>query len=187
MSSQPGTLRYAIDPARSRFTVRVTAAGLLSVMGHNPVIAIREFSGEIIFNPNSLPDSALNMRVQPDSLAVQGDISEKDRQEIERVMKQDVLEVSRFPEIRFASTEVTGTQMNNMYAVKVAGNLALHGATKTQSVTAQVVPADGSIRAYGEFSLPQSDFGIKLVSVLGGTLKVKEELKFSFDMLGKQA
>ena len=33
------------------------------------------------------------------------------------------------------------------------------------------------LRASGEFSLNQTDFGIKLVSVAGGALKLKDELK----------
>ena len=42
------------------------------------------------------------------------------------------------------------------------------------------------IRASGEFSLNQSDYGIKPISVAGGTLKVKDELKFSFDMVARK-
>jgi hypothetical protein len=44
-----------------------------------------------------------------------------------------------------------------------------------------------SLRAQGDFSLKQTDYNIKLVSVVGGTLKVKNELKFSFDIKGMRA
>jgi len=44
------------------------------------------------------------------------------------------------------------------------------------------------LRASGKFSLMQSDYGIKPISVAGGALKVKDELQFSFEMvLRKQA
>ncbi len=42
------------------------------------------------------------------------------------------------------------------------------------------------LRASGEFSLLQSDYGIPLVSVAGGALKVKDELKFTFDIVARK-
>ena len=42
------------------------------------------------------------------------------------------------------------------------------------------------LRAFGEFTLRQTDFGIKLVSVAGGTLKVKDEVQVSFDMVARK-
>ena len=38
-------------------------------------------------------------------------------------------------------------------------------------------------RAQGAFSLKQSDYGIKPVSVAGGTIKVKDELRFTLDIV----
>ena len=46
-----GTDRYVIDGRSSRFTVRAFATGLLSAMGHNPTIGIRDFSGEVGVQP----------------------------------------------------------------------------------------------------------------------------------------
>ncbi len=41
------------------------------------------------------------------------------------------------------------------------------------------------LRANGEFSIRQTDYGIRLVSVAGGTLKLKDELKFTFDIVAQ--
>ena len=46
--------------------------------------------------------------------------------------------------------------------------------------------ADDTLRAYGEFLLRQSDFNIKLVSVAGGVVKIKDELKVSFDIVARK-
>ena len=43
-----------------------------------------------------------------------------------------------------------------------------------------------SLRAFGNFSLLQTDYDLKLASVAGGALKVKDELKFSFDLVGRK-
>jgi hypothetical protein len=42
------------------------------------------------------------------------------------------------------------------------------------------------LRASGEFALKQTDYGIKLVSVAGGALKLKDELKFSFEIVARR-
>jgi polyisoprenoid-binding protein YceI len=187
MSSEISTARYTIEPARSRFTVRAFASGLLSSFGHNPTLAVREYLGEVDFAPDSLDGSSLRFRVRADSLSVQDQVSEKDRQEIERTMKEEVLEVKRFSEIHFISTRVTGSQLGEtLFATKIEGELSLHGVTREVVLSAQVVPDGDTLRAYGEFSLRQSDFNIKLVSVAAGALKVKDELKLSFDFVARK-
>jgi hypothetical protein len=42
------------------------------------------------------------------------------------------------------------------------------------------------MRASGEFSLCQTDYGIELVSVAGGALKVKDDVKVSFDVVASR-
>ena len=187
MSPETSVIRYTIDPATSRFTVRAFAAGLLSGFGHNPVIAIREFSGEVDFAADDLAASSVGITIKTGSFEVQNDISEKDRREITGTMNDQVLEVVRFPEIAFESRQVSGIKLgDSLYVVKIAGDLFLHGVTKPQTISANVAPGDAQLRAYGEFSIKQPDFRIKLVSVAGGALKLKDELKVAFDIMAKK-
>jgi polyisoprenoid-binding protein YceI len=129
----------------------------------------------------------VGITINAGSFEVQNDVSEKDRLEITRTMNDQVLEVKRFPEIAFESRQVSGMQLGeSLYVLKIEGDLFLHGVTRPQSVSANVSPADDKLRAYGEFSIKQSDFKIKLVSVAGGALKVKDELKLAFDIVAKK-
>jgi len=186
MTPETAAVHYTIDAVKSRLTVRAFASGLLSGLGHNPVIAIRDFSGEVNFVPAAVPDGSMSMKMKPESFEVQNDVSDKDRREIERTMKDDVLEVGRYPEIAFESKQVSGMQLGEaVYMLKIEGDLLLHGVTRRQTISARVLPADGTVRAQGEFSMKQTDFNIKLVSVGGGALKVKDELKFSFDIVAR--
>jgi polyisoprenoid-binding protein YceI len=189
MSPDTSAAQYTIDAAKSRFTVRAFASGLLSGLGHNPVIAIRDFSGEVNFAPDAIANASIGLSLKVDSFTVQNDVSDKDCREIERAMKDQVLEAARFPEIAFESRQVSGMQLGeSLYVMKIEGDLFLHGVTRRQIISAQVGSADGSLRASGEFSVKQTDFNIKLVSVAGGALKVKDELKVSFDIVaGKQS
>jgi len=187
MSPEASAVHYTIDLPSSRFMVRAFAAGLFSGLGHNPVIGIRDFSGEVSFTPDNLAGSSIGMTINAGSLEVQNDVSEKDRSEITRTMNDQVLEAKRFPEIAFESRQVSGMQLGeSLYVLKIEGDLFLHGVTHPQSISANVVPADDNLRAYGEFSIKQSDFKIRLVSVAAGALKVKDELKLAFDITAKK-
>jgi hypothetical protein len=42
------------------------------------------------------------------------------------------------------------------------------------------------LRATGEVSIRQSDYGIEPVSAAGGTIKLKDELKLSFDISARK-
>jgi polyisoprenoid-binding protein YceI len=178
---------YVIDSAMSRFTVRAFANGMFSALGHNPTIAIRDFSGEAEFVPGTLENAALRLRINATSLAVTDDISDKDRREMERIMNQEVLETARYPEIAFDGSNVSASRAGDgQYWVNLVGNLALHGVQSSQPVAAQIVFAGDILRAHGEFSVQQTAYNIKLVSVAGGALKVNDELKCSFDIVARK-
>jgi polyisoprenoid-binding protein YceI len=178
---------YALDKRSSRFVVNVFAGGMLSKLGHNPTIAIRDFTGEATLDSAAPQRSSLRVQVRADSLEVTDEISSKDRKEMESAMKEKVLEISQFSTITFESIDASANQLGeNRYQVTINGNLALHGSTRSLPLTAQVTVAGDTLRASGAFSILQSDYGITLVSAAGGTLKAKDELKFSFDIVARK-
>jgi polyisoprenoid-binding protein YceI len=178
---------YAIDPGVSRFTVRVFASGMLSAFAHNPTLAVRDFEGEARFSPDALDEARLLIKIKAASLTVTDNTSDKDRRELEAAMNQDVLETSQYPEIIFESTKVSVSKAGDtQFFVNLVGTLALHGVPNNQAVAAQISLTGDMLRAYGEFTVLQSAFGIKAVSVAGGALKVKDELKCSFDIVARK-
>jgi polyisoprenoid-binding protein YceI len=178
---------YTIDPDMSRFTVKAFASGMLSAFGHSPTLAVRGFTGQAEFSPDSLDAGALHMKIKADSLNVTDNVSEKDRREIESTMNQQVLETAQYPEIVFESSKVSASKVgDSQFRVNMSGNLSLHGVTKSQPVSAQIVLVGDTLRAHGEFSLQQTDYGIKPVSIGGGSLKIKDELKCAFDILARK-
>jgi polyisoprenoid-binding protein YceI len=178
---------YAIDPDMSRFTVRAFASGMLSALGHSPTLAVRDFKGTAEFSPGSLDAAALQIRINAGSLNVTDHVSDKDRREIERTMNQEVLETAQYAEILFESSKVSASKVTDgQYLVNLVGNLSLHGVTNSQPVSVQVALMGDTLRAHGEFSLLQTDYNIKPVSIAGGSLKLKDELKCSFDILARK-
>jgi len=178
---------YVIDSRSSRFTVQAFATGLLAKMGHNPTIGIRDFSGEMTFNPEKLEAGSFHLVIKSASLSVQDDISDKDLREMERLMKQEVLETAKFPEIIYDAPSISVTKMADaLYSAALNGKLTLHGVTRNQPVSVRVALFGTMLRASGDFTLDQTDYNIKLVSVAGGALKLKDELKFSFEIVARK-
>ena len=176
--------RYRIDSGESRFAVKAFAGGFLSAFAHDHNIAIKDFSGEADFTYGTVQPASLRMTIKAASLAVTDKVSANDRQKIEGTMRDDVLEITKYPEIVFKSTGITATKSGNgQFQARISGELTLHGVTKPLGMTAQLEFGDKSLRARGGFSVKQSSFDIKPVSVAGGTIKVKDELKFSFDIV----
>ena len=180
--------RYQLDASRSRFTVQAFADGFFAGFGHNPVIGIRDFTGEARFAPETFGSANLRLAINAQSLAVLGEIRENDKQEIARAMHEKVLETSLHPEIVFQSTSITTTRIvPGRYKARIIGDLTMHGTKRTSLwIMAQLTLNENELRAKGDFTLRQTDFGIKLVSVAAGALKLKDELKFEFDLVGRQ-
>jgi polyisoprenoid-binding protein YceI len=181
------TVHYIIETEGSTFTVKAFAAGLLSALGHNPTIAIPDFEGEIILNPDALEQSSLRMVIHSAFLAVTDDISQKDRDEINRRMHEEVLESDSFPAVVYECSRVSASKTGEgQYWAALNGELTMHGVKRSQPVSARVSVNGASLRAMGEFSIRQSDYEIRPVSALGGTVKLKDELKLSFDISARK-
>lgn len=183
-ATTPGVMTYRLDASKSRFTVHAFVGGLLSTFGHDHTIAIRDFTGEAQVTPDTVSPGSLQMTIKAGSLAVADKVSDSDRSKIETTMRQEVLETEKHPEIVFRSTKVEGARVQEgQYQVKIWGDLTLHGVTRNVLINAVVAFASDHLRARGAFALNQSEYNIKRVSVAGGTIKVKDQLKFTFDIV----
>jgi polyisoprenoid-binding protein YceI len=182
------TVRYLIDAKGSTFTVKATATGMLSAFGHNPTIAIPDFDGEARFASSTLEHASLRLTIQAASLVVTDDISNKDRAEIERRMHDEVLEADGFPEIIYECLGDCPVQKlgEGLYSASLNGELTMHGVTRSQPLSARVTLKEHSLRASGEFAVRLSDYEIRPVSAAGGTVKLKNEIKLSFNISARQ-
>ena len=181
-------VRYVIDTKTSKFVVQAFATGLLSAFAHSPKIAIREFEGDLSFVPSAsaLENTRLQIRVRADSLEVIDDISEKDRQEIQSRMRDEVLQAEGFPEIVYDCSRITASGSGPSYWAALVGDLTLRGVTQPQPISARVTLSGDSLRASGELTLRQSAYGIAPVTAAGGTIRLKDELKFTFDITARK-
>lgn len=187
-AAKEATVKYRLDAAQSKLTVQAFAEGLLSAFGHSPVFLVQEFSGEAQINPETLANPAARVVASAHSLTVIDDVKAKDRQEIERTLRNEVLEVDKYPEIVFQSTNISLSRIGQgRHRVRIIGDLTLHGVTQSNLwIYAEGSLSEDNLRVSGDFTLKQSDFQIKRVSVAGGTLRVKNEVKVTFDITGNK-
>ena len=187
MSVQSSLVRYSIDAQANLFTVQAFASGIASVVAHSPKFAIRSFFGEAAFTPEPIGDSSLELTIKLSSLDLMDDVRSTERREIERVMFDKVLETNRCATVRFKSTQVTGIKLNeNMFRLNVMGELRLHGITRGMHIESQVMKGEDTMKAQGSFSMLQSDYGLKIASLAGGSLKLKDELKCAYFVAGRR-
>jgi polyisoprenoid-binding protein YceI len=187
MTPQSGTVKYAIDAKASQFTVQAFASGLISAVAHSPKIAVRDWTAQVSFAPDTLQDARMKAVLKTASFEVLDELRESDRRELHRVMYNEVLETGRFPEAVFESSVIGADRLkDSLYRVNVEGRLSLHGVSNTHTFFSQVAFGVDTFRAHGEFTLLQTDYGIRIASVAGGTLKLQDELKLRFYVVGRK-
>jgi len=163
-----------IDVKRSVLKIRVSKSGFLSAFAHNHEIQAPIAQGVVELSEH--PSVAL--RLDARTLRVlDPDLSPDKRAEVQRTMDgPQVLDSTRFPEILFQSTAVAKVSTDHW---TVKGNLTLHG--QMRPVIVNVALRDGHYRGSAMFK--QRNFGITPVSIAGGTVKVKDEVKIEFDII----
>jgi len=182
------TVRYVIESQGSSFTVRAFATGFLASLGHNPTISIPDFEGEVRLNPDAVEQSTLRLVIHAASMNATNDVSAKDKEEINRRMQQEVLESDSYPDIGYECSRMSASKTGEgQYWMALNGDLTLHGVTRTQAVSARVFLNGNSLRVNGEFSVLQSAYEIRPVTALGGTIRLKDELKLGFDISARKA
>jgi len=162
-----------VDRAHSSITVKVEKTGLFSAFAHNHTIQATIASGKLDTEKRTatLTFNAKEMKVLDEG------VKDSERADIDQTMKSDkVLDVQRFPEIRFVSTSIT-PQDGGRYQVR--GDLTLHGTTRPVEI-----PITFSKDRYtGSIKLKQTDFGVAPVSIAGGTVKVKDMIEIVFEIV----
>ena len=178
--------RYQLDPSRSTFMVRAFSGGLLWFKGHDHFIAVRDFGGQATITEGTIIPATLQLTIKSNSLVETREVfTEPQKQIINKELREIVLETEKYPEITFKSTNVTGkTNPNGQFDAKIDGDLTLHGVTRRITIPADVTVTGNDLRARGEFTVERGDFNVKATSAVHGLVRVRDKLKFTFDIVG---
>jgi polyisoprenoid-binding protein YceI len=180
---------YRVDAQRSQIIVYAYRGGQLARVGHDHVISSRELRGYIHLPPNPSTGSA-DLYLALDSLQADEPVlraqagfttepSPADVAATRRNMLEKVLEAAQHP---FVVLHI-GELRDGPTAPVLSGEMTLHGVTRTLRLPVEIERTGDALAVDGGFSLRQSDFGIKPFSVLGGALKVEDQLDVRFRVL----
>jgi polyisoprenoid-binding protein YceI len=181
---------YRIDPGRSRVQLDVFRGGILKTFGHDHKVAARIFSGTVQFDPAKLRDSSVSLSIESNSLIVlDPNTSEDERNEVQAAMgSPKVLDIQKFSKITFNSTRVAETmQKGDNFEIQLTGRLHLHGMEKEIAFPVRISLERNLLRATGTADIAQTDFGIVPIKLAGGTVRVKDRVKVTFDFLAERA
>ena len=186
LHTTPATVTYNLDAGQSKFMANANRSGLFWFKGHSHHLAASDFSGQVELTPDTITPASLRLVVKAASLHETGaDFTDQQKQIIDKELKDIVLLPAQYPDITFQSTNVTvKSSAASRYDVKMDGNLTLHGVTKHITIPAVVTLSGNNLRAVGEFSINRDDFNVKATSAFHGLVRVDNDVKFEFDIVG---
>ena len=188
LSATPATVIYNLDPSQSKFMAHANRSGILWFKGHSHHLDASDFSGQVEVTPDTITPASLRLVVKAASLHETGaDFTEPQKQIINKELKEIVLHPDQYPDITFQSTNVTAKGLGGgRYDVKINGNLTLHGVTKPVTIPTIVTLNGSTLRAVGKFSIDRGDYNVKATSAFHGMVRVDDDIKFEFDILGRR-
>lgn len=179
-AAREGKKVYAIDSAQSLITIIVRRGGPMARFGHDHVVASRGITGfaapeagradfQFRLDELSVDEEALRteagLTTQPDADAIAGTRNN---------MLTRVLDAPSYPLV------LLHAQRNAPDSNAVLLTVTLHGVSRTLEVPVRFEQDGASLVASGAFTLLQSDFGITPMSVLGGAIKVEDQMALQF-------
>jgi polyisoprenoid-binding protein YceI len=171
---------YQIGPAAGRLLIKTGRTGLGARAGHDLTLEPTGWQGSVVVDTADPGRSSVQIDVRADTLeVVEGTggvkpLTDSDRTDIKRNIRDRVLYTNQYPTITFRSTEIAGT----LDGFTVGGELTIRGVARPVVVQGSVAE-DGRTQAYAV--VKQTDWGIKPYSAFLGALKLADEVKIDVD------
>ena len=180
---------YRIDKTKSTVTIEIGKSGALSfVAGHTHEVTGPIASGAVDVDRRAPSHAHIKLVIPAAGLKLsRRSESAEDAQKIQETMDgEGVLASDRYRELTFESTSVKASgQPADAMDLVVDGRLTIRGVTQPVSAPVHVAFNGDALTATGRFTVKQSAFGIKPVTV-GGVVAVKDALDIRFSIVGSR-
>lgn len=176
-----GDLRFKVNPEESKITASV--AEPMAMIRGNAVGAFRITSGEVAGNPNEIARSG-RVKVIIDAASYKTSSDGRDRD-----VKENALEVQKYPTITFESTGISEVRTNGDTSgeIRLLGRLTLHGVTKEITVPVSVRLEGGKLLAEGSYAFKFEEYGVKRPSKMMGLMTTGDEATIEFHVVAEPA
>lgn len=186
-----GATLYSIDTPASKVTVRVYRDGPLARFGHNHVIGLRQLQGRVFVHKElsrsgfelTAPLTAMAVDQPADRLAAGADFpGELPADAIAgtraNMLGPKLLAADQYPLLELNAVAVRGQWPDLIFTVRVS----VRGNSRDVEFPAHVTVNGQRLTADGALTLAQSRLGLNPISVLGGGLKVRDELEIFYHL-----
>ena len=199
-STEGGAVRhegraYAVVAGESLLTVLVFRGGALAKAGHNHVIASHALTGTAWIPPEDASRASFEVHVpvneftidEPALRALEGkefaaEVPDSAREGTKKnMLSEPMLDGARFPDVVLKSERLESGSEGMLAQVSVA----IRGQTRTVTVPVRYEIKENEVRAQGQFALRQTDLGLTPFSLLGGALRVEDEMTVKFSVVAR--
>jgi polyisoprenoid-binding protein YceI len=180
--TNPVAKMYSMSAAQSQITITLIQEGILRKIHPTHHVGVKSFSGRIQLPPDDESKATAELDAEAKSFVnIDKNMSDFERSGFHKVLHDDVLASERHPTIKFRSVSVTNIQKSgDNRSFTLHGDLTLRGVTKRVSLPIKVTLSNNQLRATGEGTIKQTDFGITPYSGGLGTIKIGDQLKVNF-------
>src|SRR5262245_43148098 len=176
---------YKVVPAESRMMVHVGTAGVFKLFGHDHNIQAKGLSGSVEWDAAAPEKSRFVLEIDSSSFVLTDkDLSEDDRKQIQSDMEAKALDLPKNPKIVFQSSAVHAEKSEgSARRLKISGTLNLRGVSKPVEIPVTLEVSENRLTAKGEMELNGTIWGVPQISAGGGSVKTKEELKLTYEIV----
>lgn len=180
---------YRITAQNARVDVLVWKRGLLAGFGHDHVISAGVIQGSLLFDKKRPSRSRFELSVPVSALRIDTPaarqrfrryfpkpIDQRSRQATRANMLKKIFATGRFPRIIVRSSAITGIGPDYQVHLQVR----LNGVERTLVSRVVLGNTAGVLSASGHLKLDLAAFGIKPVSAVFGTIKIKRHVDIYF-------
>jgi polyisoprenoid-binding protein YceI len=166
---------------RGFFRVYVDSGGLFAAFAHDHIIEAGKIDGCASVDAQNPVKSSVKLTFSTAAIHVMDPKdSAEDRAKVQKTMETEVLRITEFPTISFEST---GVAADTGGRYRVSGMLIIRGKSSPVTIPVTVTRMDdGTYRVTGTYKLKQTTFGIEPIRLIGGTVRVKDEIRTEWEL-----
>ena len=187
---------YEFQAGQSWVVIHVYKGGALKSLGHNHIISTRNVTGTVSWDKAKLQDTRFQLIIPVESFRVDDpglrqqagkkfakEVSDGARKgTLKNMLGKKVLDGLHFPQIIVQSKAIRQEDATRFI---VTMNLKIHGISRNVSVPVLLERKVGVINIKGDFTLLQSNYGIKPLSAAFGTIVVNDRINIYFRLVAK--
>lgn len=170
---------WSLDAGNGELHILTGVTGRAAKMGHRLTMGMQSWRASVDWKAGQPVHAELTVDV--DSLEVlkgEGGVTPLGGPEkgIARNNALKSLDAKKFPQIRYSSDNIAKTDTG----YRMTGTVEIHGTSRPQVVDVTVDRTGDSWNLATQVTLTQTDFGVKLISLFMGSMKVADELTVEF-------